>query len=180
MTRDESAQPAPYRLRALCEGKPHVIDDVMFELTSDLATLVLSHTHEQSLASHNVGGWRSSDKFFDWPDPAIQTFVATLSRDFLLGCKASGWAMVNRHGSHHARHNHGGCGVLSGVFYVDPGGGSSPGTVFEIPQIEQPAVDLEVPAKRGRLVLFPSGMWHRVPIYYGSKPRITIAFNVYI
>lgn len=160
----------------------------MTELTEGLAALILSHAHEASFASNNVGGWKSSDKLFDWPDPVIGSFVTTLARDFLLGCKPRGWAMVNRHGSYHARHTHGWGGdgaLVSGVFCVDSGGAGSPGTVFEIPQKKTPSVrnpkpvELEISAKRGRLVLFPSDMWHRVPIYYGSKPRITISFDVY-
>jgi hypothetical protein len=87
------------------------------------------------------------------------------------------WAMVNRAGSYHQRHQHR-VAILSGVYYVVSGDPLTP-TVFECPcdgGIKQG--ELQVEPYPGRLVLCRGETWHSVPKYMGETPRITIAFDV--
>lgn len=148
-------------------------DGFMPELMPDLLSIILDASRRDStFPSLNLGGWKSSDDFLQWGFPAVQLLRQGL-RDVLDGHLPSGWAMVNRAGSHHPRHRHQ-TSAISGVVYVDPGDESSSPTVFEV----DGGRSVHVVPSPGRLVIFPGGMWHSVPRYDGEDPRVTIAFDV--
>lgn len=96
----------------------------------------------------------------------------------LVGARSPiAWAMVNRAGSHHPRHQHR-IATLSGVYYVAAGSPATP-TVYECPCDGRPKdYELEVEPHPGRLVISRGETWHRLPSYTGDLPRITIAFDV--
>lgn len=165
--------PSLRRIQEQQGGFPIVADGFMTELMPDLLSIVLDASgRDATFPSLNLGGWKSSDDFFQWRFSAVQLLRQGLS-DVLDGHDPSGWAMVNRAGSHHPRHRHQ-TSAISGVVYVDPGEEESSPTVFEV---DDGRIVHVVPAP-GRLVIFPGGMWHSVPRYDGEAPRVTIAFDV--
>jgi hypothetical protein len=156
-----------------CRDKPLVFDGVRPELCPALKQIILHRAKgSRSTASLNIGGWKSAEDFFEWPDAAVQDLrrliVAEVGSSRLVA-----WAMVNRSGSQHPRHQHR-VAILTGIYYVTAGSEDviTP-TVFECSD-----GDLEIEPHPGRLALFRGEMWHRVPIYRGDLPRITIAFDV--
>jgi hypothetical protein len=134
-----------------------------------------------SFFSHNVGGWRSEDDFFEWPlEQATQLRVRFAE---IVGELPStkdphtyryrAWAIVNRAGSFHRRHVHGGS-IWSGVFYVDAGGHPSARTLFEIE-----GRVFHIDPESGLMTVFPSCTPHSVEPHLGGGERVTIAFDAY-
>ena len=169
------------QLVADCRDEPIVFDNVRPELCVDLAQIILSRMQRdrsRRTGSLNVGGWKSGEDFFSWSDAAVQELRQTIAE--LIGARSPvAWAMVNRAGSHHPRHQHR-IASLSGVYYVDPGNGDplTP-TVFECPCDGRPKRhEIEVEPHPGRLVVCRGATWHFLPKYRGDAPRITIAFDV--
>lgn len=139
------------------------------------------------------------------PDPTIRAFLQTLaapiaayrevigrdlvhpliSRNFgdhkLVGC----WSVRLRRGGYHVNHIHP-AGWISAVYYVEV-----PPEVADAEarsgwiKFGEPGLPLTgalperfVQPRPGRLVLFPSYMWHGTVPIVGDDPRITIAFDV--
>jgi hypothetical protein len=164
------------QLAARCRAEPLVFDGVLPELCPALKQVILHRmrTDRKSTASLNVGGWKSTEDFFAWPDAAVQELRRWVVAE--VGApRPVAWAMVNRAGSHHPRHQHR-VAILTGIYYVAAGSENAiiP-TVFEC---EGTSDELEVEPHPGRLVICRGETWHRVPIYPGELPRITIAFDV--
>jgi len=156
-----------------------VRDHICPSLVPTIHDEIIAHSHGPSYGSKNVGGWKSTEDLFVWKDaPAIRELSRVLCGEIAeirslvvdRGLPFIGWAMVNRNGSYHRRHCHG--GKLVGVYYVTPGDPPVP-TI-----IETPGGDMMVQPIPARLVMFPPGFWHQVPVYSGTEPRITIAFEV--
>ena len=169
------------QLVADCREQPVVFDEVCPELCAQLAQIILhrmQHDRGRRTGSLNVGGWKSGEDFFAWPDAPVQELRQTIAD--LVGARSPiAWAMVNRAGSHHPRHQHR-IASLSGVYYVDAGNGDplTP-TVFECPCDGRPTRSkMEIEPHPGRLVVCRGVTWHFVPKYMGDLPRITIAFDV--
>lgn len=160
--------------------QPLVFDDVRVDLCEDLAQVILTrmqHDHgRRGAGSLNVGGWKSSEDFFQWPDASVQELRQTLIE--MLGTSSlTGWTMVNHGGSHHPRHQHR-IAILFGVFYVIGGDPIVP-TIYECPCDGRPTrTELAVDPVSGRLALARGETWHRLDRYAGDQPRITIAFDV--
>jgi hypothetical protein len=132
--------------------------------------------------------------FFAAIDPLIRDYMSALGegsdplrarntgRYALTGC----WSIRLRAGGHHVDHMHPN-GWLSSAFYVDVpeetlAGDDRPGWIqFGKPNFRTvPALEpahFERPAP-GRLVLFPSYMWHGTVPFSSPDPRMTIAFDV--
>jgi hypothetical protein len=164
-----------------CRDQPVVFDGVRPELCEQLAQVILGRMQSdrgRRTGSINVGGWKSGEDFFSWPDPAVQDLRQTIAE--LVGARSPvAWAMVNRAGSHHPRHQHR-VAILSGVYYVAPGSSDAiTPTVFECPCDGRPKRgELEVEPHPGRLVVCRGETWHFLPKYMGDLPRITVAFDV--
>lgn len=106
------------------------------------------------------------------------------------------WFHVTRGGGEFGLHNHP-MASWSGVYCVDPGDSAPDDTrsgaltfvnpnalanMFIDPaniRLRKPygSGDLVYPAQAGRLVLFPSWVFHHVQPYRGNRERITVAFN---
>jgi hypothetical protein len=168
-----------------CRAEPIVFDGVRPELCPSLEQVILNKMQNdrgRKTGSINVGGWKSGEDFFTWPDTAVQelreTIVDTVGVRSLVG-----WTMVNRVGSHHPRHQHR-AATLTGIYYVTVGSQDAiTPTIFECPCDSRPVrgsarYELEVEPHPGRLVLCRGETWHRLPPYPGELPRITIAFDV--
>jgi hypothetical protein len=170
-------QLTPYQARSACAASPYGIlayDEFVSAAVNDELRAIIVNAEartRQSVGSKNVGGWKSTDTLLTWPDEAIGELHDTLAA--MVGGRITGWAMINRDGSYHQRHNH--RSILSGVYYVDPGDPailSSP-TIFETGGRE-----ISVRPVPRRLVIFSSSIFHRVPPYHSTEPRISIAFDV--
>lgn len=161
------------QLLARCRTEPIVFDGIVPELCPALAQVILQRAQtDRSNRSLNQGGWKSSEDFFTWPDAAVQDLRRRIVAE--IGApNPVAWAMVNRAGSHHPRHQHR-IAALTGVYYVTSGSEDAIApTVFECE-----GGDLEIEPHPGRLAVFRGDVWHSVPVYSGSEPRITIAFDV--
>jgi hypothetical protein len=173
------------QLVAQCRDQPLVIDGVRPDLCPALKKIILDRMQGdrgRRVGSLNVGGWKSGEDFFQWPDEAVQELRRTIAT--MVGARTLvAWAMVNRAGSRHPRHQHR-VALLTGVYYVEAGSPDAiTPTVFECPCDGRPTplddcYELEVEPYPGRLALFRGETWHRVPAYFGELPRITVAFDV--
>jgi len=172
---DQTTDPLA-QLTAQCRAQPLVFDGVRPELCPQLEQAILGRMQGdrgRRIGSINVGGWKSGEDFFQWPDPAVQELRGVIVDVVGAARSLVGWAMVNRAGSHHPRHQHR-VAILTGIYYVVAGSQEAiTPTVFECEGGE-----LEVDPHPGRLAIFRGETWHRVPIYPGDHPRITIAFDV--
>lgn len=177
----KSATPLPgrqltaYQARAACAASPRGIlayDDFCSTAVNDELRAIIMDAEIRAphpFPSKNVGGWKSSDTFLAWPNEAIGELRDAIAS--MVSGQITGWAMINRNGSHHPRHNH--RSILTGVYYVDPGDVASAPTIFEIG-----GRDFPVRPVPGRLVIFASSIFHRVPPYHSAEPRISIAFDI--
>lgn len=192
-----SAEDPLMQLLAQCRTEPVVFDDVRSDLCPALEQAILGRMQVdrgRKVGSINVGGWKSGEDFFSWPDDAVQELRRTVIQ--MVGARSPvvAWAMVNRAGSQHPRHQHR-AAILSGVYYVLAGNHDAiTPTIFECPcdggpgpgrpdQLGRPVrsaarYELEVEPHPGRVVVCRGEAWHRVPPYQGDMPRITIAFDV--
>jgi len=169
---------------AQCRDQPLVFDGVRPDLCPALEQIILGRMQSdrggRKVGSLNVGGWKSGEDFFSWPDAAVQELRQVFIEIIGGGGRAQvGWTMVNRTGSHHPRHQHR-AAILVGVYYVAAGNPDAiTPTVFECPCDGRPKrQELEVEPHPGRLVISRGETWHWVPVYPGELPRITIAFDV--
>jgi tetratricopeptide (TPR) repeat protein len=97
---------------------------------------------------------------------------------------AGSWSVRLTGGGHHANHNHP-AGWLSSAFYValpKPGeGDSADAGHLVLGEFNEIGIDLPplrvVEPRPGRLVLFPSTMWHSTRPF-GAGERLTVAFDV--
>jgi len=169
------------QLVAQCRDQPLVFDDVHAELCAPLEQIILERMQRdrgRKTGSLNVGGWKSGEDFFAWRDAPVQELRQAIVE--MVGAKSPvAWAMVNRSGSHHPRHQHR-IAILSGVYYVAAGSQDAlTPTVFECPCDGRPKQqEMEVEPHPGRLVVCRGETWHRLPPYTGELPRVTIAFDV--
>lgn len=172
-----------------CRPKPVIFDGVRPELCPALAEIILGRMQGdrgRKTGSINVGGWKSGEDFFSWPDAPVQelrqALVGAVGGRSVGGKSWVGWAMVNRAGSQHPRHQHR-IAILTGIYYVAAGNTAAvTPTVFECPCDGRmqggDRYELEVDPHPGRLAIFRGETWHRVPSCAGDEPRITVAFDV--
>lgn len=172
------------QLASQCREQPVVRDGVRPDLCPALQQVILGRMQGdrgRRIGSINVGGWKSGEDFFAWSDAPVQALREVLV-EFVGPRPLVGWAMVNRAGSQHPRHQHR-VAIITGIYYVAAGNADAlTPTVFECPcdgrVLRGGRYDLEVEPHPGRLVLARGESWHRVPAYPGDLPRITIAFDV--
>lgn len=177
----ETAMESLKRLRAQSCERPIVFDTLRPELCTSLEQCILDRmTCEggRKTGSLNIGGWKSGEDFFSWPDEAVQELRRSVI-SFVGGAQPVGWAMVNRAGSRHPRHQHR-AALLFGVYYVSTGSFDvTTPTVFECPcDGRAPSYEVSVEPHPGRLVIARGETWHWVPSYAGKEPRVTIAFDI--
>ena len=103
----------------------------------------------------------------------------------ITGC----WANVNPSGSPHSAHTHPN-NYLSGVYYVQTMQGADSITFHDpreeaniiAPRVRKQtpynAPRINVPAKDGRLVIFPAWLKHSVEVNKSPRERISISFNM--
>jgi Putative 2OG-Fe(II) oxygenase len=171
-----------------------VVDNVLPLLVARMADEITARSNTPSYGSKNVGGWKSREDLFAWKEAtAIAELRYELVTKHLDGImdgtrQLVGWAMINKNGSYHQRHHHG--GKIVGIYYVAAGETAAP-TVFELEDPKEQTgrgtvgvvghsvkCERAIDAVPGRLVVFSPSIWHRVPKCNHEDPRITIAFEV--
>ncbi len=172
---------------------------------SDLAA-ALTRLHD--LQAHPIGqslrdGTQTAGELRQSKEPAIAAFFRAIEapirahmarlgrgRDALRGrntgrhALAGAWSVRLRPGGRHVDHIHTE-GWLSSAFYVDlppavAAGGREGWIKFGEPPWPVAGLGPEhwVRPEPGRLVLFPSYMWHGTAPFGGDTPRLTLAFDV--
>jgi hypothetical protein len=139
----------------------------------ELVNLILERAAtEPSQPSWIRGGWRSDVDVLRWPSPLILKLHELVCEAFYPGRvttrKWIAWATVNRNGSHHARHVHG--GERTGIYYATTGSGR---ITFELPNGFE-----SVTPVAGLLLIAPSQTYHSVEPCIGPEPRVAIGFEV--
>ncbi|MFZ4804863.1 MAG: TIGR02466 family protein [Synechococcus lacustris] len=153
------------------------------------------------LSITNVGGWHSANNLLDepllaplfrWIAACCQGAFAELGWDFRLASPSfnNAWAMVNGPGDCTRAHLHPNS-LFSGVIYLQAteGAGSiafldprSGAQMLHPPLTEASAEWLSGRLSRqpavGRMLLFPSWIWHEVEPSADHAERVCIAFNV--
>jgi uncharacterized protein (TIGR02466 family) len=160
---------------------------------------------DRGVGRSNVGGWHSGYDLLSWPIPevaelgkAVQQAALTLATKIVganqIQAKMAmeGWANVSRAGNYNKLHYHPNW-HLSVVYYVeagDPPPSDNPESgclEFTDPRGAVGMFGLDgsdfgktyrIPAKTGRLLVFPSFLQHWVHPYLGSGERISLAINV--
>jgi Flp pilus assembly protein TadD len=160
-----------------------------------------SHPLDQSLRN----GTQSSRSLLAESDPAIKAILAAFEDPIqeyrrLIGTDTAhplsarnagrssftgAWSVQLRRLGYHVNHIHPD-GWLSSAYYVDvPPEAADPNArsgwiKFGEPRYEVPGAGAErfIQPRPGRLVLFPSYMWHGTTAIQGDAPRLTIAFDV--
>jgi tetratricopeptide (TPR) repeat protein len=157
------------------------------------------HPAEQSLR----GGTQTRGNLFDRKDPLIQRLVTLIRAGVqqrlrqlpgdathpFLARKASAisfpasWSVRLRSEGFHISHIHQ-TGWMSSALYVglppEVGQGDAGALAFGVPDA---ALGLDLPPRRveqpkvGRLVVFPSYMWHGTLPFESDQPRLTVAFD---
>jgi tetratricopeptide (TPR) repeat protein len=131
--------------------------------------------------------------FFEAVDPAIRSYMEEIGRDpkhaFLRrnigGYRIrSAWSVRLGSGGHHVNHMHPE-GWISSAYYVDvPKGKGKEGWIkFGEPPVPLNAAmgqgpEHEVEPKAGRLVLFPSYLWHGTYPIADGKSRLTLPIDI--
>jgi Tfp pilus assembly protein PilF len=113
-------------------------------------------------------------------DPSHPYLARNQGRTRLTGC----WSVRLRRGGYHVNHVHPE-GWISSAYYVEvPAETADPSLrsgwiKFGEPRMPVPGLgpDHLVQPQAGRLVLFPSYMWHGTTPISGDEPRMTIAFD---
>jgi len=168
--------------------------------------ILARESREAGMSRSNVGGWHSTDDFFNWEEPAIaelRSLVGEGTREITLhlcgdGIKGreveiavSGWANVSRDRAYNRPHDHLRY-TWSGVYYVtlgenEPGIENSGAIEFLDPRLgvdfsNLPGANvgpfLRVQPEPSMMLMFPSWLRHWVHPFHGRGERISIAFNV--
>lgn len=114
------------------------------------------------------------------PDDAAHPFLSRKARDIRF---PASWSVRLRSEGFHIGHIHS-AGWISSALYVslpsEVGQGEAGALAFGVPDA---ALGLDLPPRRieqpkaGRLVIFPSYMWHGTLPFESEKPRLTVAFD---
>ncbi len=139
------------------------------------------------------------------PDPLIQSFIETLNEPIAEYRAANGndpahplrgrnhgdavlsgcWSVRLKRGGFHVNHVHPE-GWISSAYYaevpdeVEDASSKNGWIKFGEPRypVSGAVAERYIQPKQGRLVLFPSYMWHGTMPIRGDEPRMTIAFDV--
>lgn len=98
------------------------------------------------------------------------------------------WLNYSKPGEYHHTHYHPNS-IASGVFYINTNDSDS--IIFQKPVMQREisisndnteftTMDFQFTVKTCELILFPSTLWHTVPLVTGNETRISLAFNSFI
>lgn len=182
----------------------HVWSDAS-ELNDELRPRILAYERENSgQQKTNVGGWHSETgqlefcgdagrrlirHMYEMADEATRRVLAEYGQTARpMRWTLYAWVNINRAGDFNRVHTHPGA-TWSGTYYVDTGDPESEGgTPIQLIDPCQGRANTFLPQlagtnalqrpEPGLMILFPSYVPHMVFAHRGSRPRISIAFNV--
>ena len=150
----------------------------------------------------NVGrAWHSSSDFFTWETQAtreLQGLIRDSVREMMaihfhgktieFEVSLEGWANVLRRGGYNRLHVHPNCN-WSGTYYVDVGKAEREGSgriefldPRNRPDMRKTGSETDewvtIEPTNGKIVMFPSWLYHTVNPYEGEGERISVSFNV--
>ena len=168
-------------------------------------TILAREKTEAGATRSNKGGWHSENDMLKWGGEAAQALLKFVvaaagkaTKQVMMGQEMEAfkwqvimWANVNRSGHYNAAHIHT-RSTWSGVYYPDvgepdPDYPSNGVLVLHNPKggdrigfLRSPYMPLtyHIDPEPGLMVLFPSHLVHSVNPYQGSRPRISISFNL--
>jgi uncharacterized protein (TIGR02466 family) len=111
--------------------------------------------------------------------------------------RAVAWANVNERNDYNNLHNHSG-GVWSGVYYVDAGDDQDEHPLSGVISFRNPTLapltldntkspkvvkklfrsEYSITPQNSQMIIFPSWLEHQVHPYFGSRPRISVSWDV--
>jgi hypothetical protein len=161
------------------EQQIHTLEwpDDASDLNAALAIIILTReASSPGLTVSNVGGWHSTADFLDWDGSPVrdlrERIAAAAARVGARDFAVHAWANVLRSGDYHDAHRHGEA-VWSGVYWVDAGQGLGGELKFAREREAH-----SVAPRAGLMLIFPGFLLHSVEPYTGSRPRISVAFNL--
>ncbi|WP_100642063.1 putative 2OG-Fe(II) oxygenase [Alteromonas facilis] len=198
---DEYARLCDYSLLHSASVVADKGQDYLRQLTAKLEAVHANTRHPIGQSLRN--GTQTYEDIFDDTDDVIQTLKTWIHEQAERHTKAlkrnhkhpflrrvgadldftGSWSVCLKTGGYHTSHFHP-QGWLSGVFYVDvPEDVDSQGQgwlQFGVPEISQLALaaDYAIKPESGRLMLFPSFMWHGTRPFNSGNRRMTIAFDM--
>jgi len=175
------------------------------EINRELVPSILAHERDNpGERKTNIGGWHSQTgqlefcgdagrrlirHMYEMTDEATRRVLAENGQAFRpMRWTLHAWANVNRDGDFNRVHTHAGS-TWSGSYYVDTGDpDSEEGTPIHLLDPCQGRANIFLPSlvatsvlqrpEAGLMILFPSYLPHMVFAHRGSRPRISIAFNM--
>ena len=176
------------------------------ETNDELQRLIEARLPAQSGRYHsNVGGWHSEGAdLMSWGGPAIERlggWILQATKDMTAATSGLttvtgrftvwAWANVLYRGGYNFVHDHPRHG-WSGVYYVDPGDNDSANELAGQIEFVDPrnlvaahplpgdpfSSEVRIRPETGMMLMFPGWLKHFVHPYQGSRPRISISFNV--
>ena len=171
--------------------------DVAGPLNQQLADMLDKLTTPRPIPAPGTN-WQTAQTLHELPEfgDLMNAFLAA-STEILTtldiehgGIEISGcWANISPKGAVHLPHHHPN-NYLSGIYYVHTSEGADRVTFYdpsEINDVLAPQLsaankynykEYAIPAKPGRLVIFPSWLRHSVPENTSDQLRISISFNI--
>lgn len=156
----------------------------------------------ESTLKPNVGNKSGVDSFIlrEKKLEGIKSFCEDALRAFYLRVYAplepekstlyitQSWLNYSKPGEFHHTHYHPNS-IASGVFYINTNDSDS--IIFQKPVMQREinissndteftTMDFPFTVKKCELILFPSTLWHTVPVVTGNETRISLAFNSFV
>ena len=171
--------------------------DVATPLNEQLADMLDKLTRPRPVPTPGTN-WQTAQTLHELPEfgELMNGFLAASAETLTKldiehgGIEISGcWANISPKGAVHLPHHHPN-NYLSGIYYVHTADGSDRVTFYdpsEINDILAPPLrsankynykEYAIPAKPGRLVIFPAWLRHSVPENTSDQLRISISFNI--
>ena len=183
---------------------PVVTDDVPFSarLNDALEPVILAR--RKTTSGHqlsNRGGWQSEHDLLSWGGEAaraIADHALLLANSHTAGRSSDSpswrydaWANVSENGHFNMPHFHG-ASFWAAVYYVTGGDDEGGELVLHDPRLPGMAMhtgqlgfknigaqgEFRIQPRPGLMVLFPAWLFHRVEVFRGASPRISIAMNI--
>ena len=165
-----------------------IFDFSLSEVNSQKILLELSPHYLHSTRSHWVGGRWENVYINSYLTPSVASLLNRAvsfagdeyGQNFLIPSQFLGyptneyWFNIAQPGESTGRHNHKDEAAISGVFYIKVPEDSGE-LIFFIPGKNK----ITIPAKEGRMLLFPANLDHAVNVNSSEDVRISLAFNCY-
>ena len=193
----------PVMITPLFPSILHTLD--MKDFDKDLLLAYVFHQHEldpKGVVLSNQGGWQSKDNYQEFDNPIRQILIKNLSQIFspqVVSIDKKGlfilnmWININGYGDDNVDHIHSGS-HLSGTFWIQVPENSgnlqihSPHAFTQFQELNwynkefRDSVNkhlcYDVYPREGRVVIFPSSLYHRVGHNLSDQNRISVAFNI--